>query len=51
MTRVTAERTELYEKVPTPGGRFPIVVDPFPVPDVKPTDSEIRDGVRRLRNG
>ncbi len=50
MTRLTAERTKLYEKVPTPGGRFPIVVDPFPVPDVKPTDSKIRDGVRWLRN-
>ena len=50
MTRLTEERTELYAKVPTPGGRFPIVVDPFSVPDVKPMDGEVRDGVRWLRN-
>ncbi len=51
MTCLTAERTELYKKVPTPGGRFPIVVDPFPVRDVILMDSKIRDGVHRLRNG
>jgi hypothetical protein len=51
MTCLTTKRTELYEKVPTPGGLFPIVVDPFPVRDVIPMDSKIQDGVRWLRNG
>ncbi len=51
MTRLTEERTALYVRVPTPGGCFPIVVNPFLVWDELPTDSEIRDGVQRLRNG
>ena len=51
MTRLTEERTALYARVPTPGGHFPIVADPFLVWDELPTDSKIRDGVRRLRNG
>jgi hypothetical protein len=51
MTRLTEERAALYARVPTPGGHFPIVVNPFLVWDKLPTDSKIRDGVRRLRNG
>jgi hypothetical protein len=51
MTCLTEERTALYARVPTPGGHFSIVVDPFLVWDKLPTDSKIRDGVRRLRNG
>jgi hypothetical protein len=51
MNRLTEERTALYARVPTPGGRFPIVVNPFLVWDKLPTDSKIRDSVRRLRNG
>jgi hypothetical protein len=51
MTHLTKERTALYARVPTPGGRFPIVVDPFFVQDKLPTDSKIRDGVQRLWNG
>ncbi len=50
MISLTEERTALYARVPTPGGHFPIVVDPFLVRDELPTDSEIRDGVQRLRN-
>jgi hypothetical protein len=50
MTRLTEELTALYSRVPTPGGRFPIVVNPFLVRDKLPTDSKIRDGVQRLRN-
>jgi hypothetical protein len=51
MTHLTEEQTALYVRVPTPGGRFPIVVNLFLVWDKLPTDSKIRDGVRRLRNG
>jgi hypothetical protein len=51
MTRLTEERTTLYARVPTPGGCFPIVVNPFLVWDELPTDSRIWDGVQRLRNG
>jgi hypothetical protein len=51
MTRLTEERTALYARVPNPGGRFPIVVNPFLVWDKLPTDSKIRDGMQRLRNG
>jgi hypothetical protein len=51
MTRLTEEWTALYTRVPTPGGRFSIVVDPFLVWDELPTDSKIRDGVQTLWNG
>ncbi len=51
MTRLTEEQTALYTRVPTLGGRFPIVVDPFLVRNKLPTDSKIRNGMQRLQNG
>ncbi len=50
MTRLTEERTALYTRAPTPGGRFPIVVNPFLILDELSTDSKIWDGLCRLRN-
>ena len=47
----TKERVELYTKVPSPGESIPINVDPFPIKDDTPTDEEIRETVRGLRNG
>ena len=47
----TAEREELYRKVPPPGDPIPINVEPFDVNDDCPEDAAIRAAVKQLRNG
>ncbi len=41
----TTDREEFYRKVETPGDSIPINVDPFPIKDDVPSDSNIRDRV------
>jgi hypothetical protein len=47
----TAERVDLYRKVPPPGNPLPIHVDKANIPDGPPSDEELREVVRGLRNG
>ncbi len=47
----TEERIQLYTAVPPPGWAMRFNVDPAPVPDAAPTDSELRAVVGQLRNG
>ena len=51
METLTQERIDLYTAVPPPGAPIPINVDPFDVNDEIPTDGEIREAVKSLRNG
>ena len=51
MAEQMREREELYVEVPSPGESIPINVDPFPVNDDTPLESEIRGVARGLRNG
>ena len=51
METLTQERISLYTAVPPPGAPIPINVDPFDVNDNTPTDGEIREAVKCLRNG
>ena len=51
MERQTRERVELYTKVQPPGDPIPINIDPFAINDEVPTDAEVREVVRGLRNG
>jgi len=45
------ESVELYTKVQPPGDPIPINIDPFAINDEIPTDAEVREVVRGLRNG
>ena len=47
----TAERVTLYGKVPPPGENVPIHVGMVDIPDGAPSDQELREVVRGLRNG
>jgi len=47
----TAERVALYGRVPPPGDNLPIHVDKVDIPDGVPSDQELREVVRGLRNG
>ena len=53
MEKQTAERVELYTKVPREELRapLPINVEPFPISDAVPSEWEIREAVARLKNG
>jgi hypothetical protein len=51
LTAQTAEWVDLYRKVPTPGDPLQIHVDKVNIPDGPPSDGELRDIVRGLRNG
>lgn len=52
MAKQTAERVELYGKVPPPGDPIPINVEPYDVEDGKPTEAEIREVVKEaLKRG
>jgi hypothetical protein len=44
----TAERVDLYRKVPPPGDPLPIHVDKANIPDGPPSDGELREVVRGL---
>ena len=46
----TAERGNLYQKVPPPGAPIPIHVDKADFPDGPPSDGELRNVVWGLRN-
>ena len=47
----TAERVTLYGKVPPPGENVPIHFGMVDIPDGAPSDQELREVVRGLRNG
>ena len=47
----TAKRVDLYRKVPPPGPPHPIHINKADIPDGPPSDGELRDIVRGLRNG
>ena len=53
MEKQTAERVELYAKVPRADLRapLPINVEPFSISDAVPSEWEIREAVARLKNG
>ncbi len=46
----TAERVDLYRKVPPPGDPLPIHVDKVDILDGPPSDGELRNVVRGLQN-
>jgi hypothetical protein len=50
LAKQTEERIQLYTAVPPPGWAMRFNVDPSDVPDVAPTDSELRAVVGNLRN-
>ena len=45
---VTAERTELYDRVPSPGENIPVTVEPTHIDDSVPTEDEIEATVKKL---
>ena len=49
LERITAERTELYSRVPSPGENIPVTVDPALIDNSVPTEDEIADAVKKLR--
>jgi hypothetical protein len=51
MARQTEERIALYTRRTPPGEPLPININPTPIPDGVPTDSEVRDAVGELTNG
>jgi len=51
MEALTQERVDLYTVETPPRDPIPINVDPFDVNDDIPTDNEIREAVKSLRNG
>jgi hypothetical protein len=50
MVRQTAERITLYAQRDSPGEPLPININPIPVDDGTPTDSEVRAAVQDLTN-
>ena len=46
--RITAERTELYSRVPSPGENIPVTVEPALIDDSVPTEDEIAAAVNNL---
>ena len=51
MERQTAERVALYARRDSPGEPLPININPIPVDDGTPTDSEVRVAAQELTNG
>ena len=49
LERITAEQTELYSQVPSPGGNIPVTVEPAEIDDSVPTEDEIAAAVKKLR--
>ena len=49
LERITAERTELYSQVPSPGENIPVTVEPAFIDDSVPTEDEIAAAVKNLR--
>ncbi len=50
MAYLTEERTKLFARDTPPGIIFPINVNPFPIQDKLPMDSNIWDGMEWLQN-
>ena len=49
LERITAEQTELYRRVPPPGENIPINVEPTNIDDSVPTEDEVEEAVKKLR--
>ena len=50
LKQITAERVELYSRVPPPVDSTPVEIEPFEVADGVPDEGEIEWAVRRLCN-
>ena len=48
LKRITAERTELYSQVPSPGGNIPVTVEPAKIDDSVSTEDETAAAVKNL---
>ena len=49
LERITAERTELYSQVPSPGESISVTVEPTLIDDLVPMEDEIAAAVKKLR--
>ena len=49
LERITAERVELYNPVPSPGDNIPVNVKPSEINNSVPTEDEIAEAVTKLR--
>ena len=49
LERITAERTDLYSHIPSPGENIPVTVEPAEIDDLVPTEDEIAAAVKKLR--
>ena len=49
LERITAERTELDSRVPSPGETIPVTVEPALIDDSVPTEDDIEAAVKKLR--
>ena len=49
LERITAERTEMYSQVPSPGENILVTVEPAIIDDSVPTEDEIAAAVKKLR--
>ena len=47
LERITAEQTELYSRVPSPGENIPVTVEPALIDDLVPTEDEIKAAVKK----
>ena len=50
ISTATAEREQLYIRVPPLGDTIPVTIDPFEVEDGVPLEAEVEWAVKRLRN-
>ena len=48
LERITAERVELYSKVPSPGDNILVTVNPAEIDDSVPTEDEIAEAVTKF---
>ena len=49
LERITAEQTELYSQVPSPGENIPVTVEPELIDNSVPTEDEITAAVKKLQ--
>ena len=49
LERITADQTELYCQVPSPGEGIPIHVEKHTIDDSVPTEDEVEAAVKKLR--
>ena len=50
LKRITEERVTLYSRVPPPGDRIPVDIEPFEVEDGVPEEGDVEWEVKRLQN-